>query len=244
MLRPPAELASPTVCRQFRRNIGATKLLHPPLEMHELGYMSMPHVTVRPSVPSEFDDVLPMCVAAFADEAVSAWVEPDPEKRQERIRELFASSLRSAVDAEEIVVAFLPGADPIAASVWADLHGVPPDPELPDDHRPVTRRLAAVLSATGARHPAVPHVYLSSMAALPRRRGLGAGTAILRYGLDRACALGLPVYLEASTPRNRRLYARLGFQDHSEPIHLPDGGPVLQPMWHRAEGPTAEGAHS
>ncbi|GAA4709411.1 Acetyltransferase (GNAT) family protein [Promicromonospora umidemergens] len=209
--------------------------------------MLMSHLTVRPSVPSEFDTVLPMCVAAFADEAVSAWVEPEPERRQERTRDLFASSLRAAVGSGQLVVALLPDGDPVAASVWVDLDGAPrlaDLPDLPDDDGTVSRRLAAVLSATGARHPAVPHVYLSAMAALPRHRGLGAGTAILRYGLGRARELGLPVYLEASTPRNRRLYARHGFQDHSEPIYLPEGGPALQPMWHGAEWPTADGAPS
>lgn len=198
--------------------------------------MPVPHLIVRPSMPSEFDAVLPVCVEAFADEAVSAWVEPEPGLRQERTRELFTSSLRAAVDAGQLLVAFLPGGEAIAASIWADLPGAPPEPELPDDDRTVSRRLADVLSATSARHPDVPHVYLSAMAALPRRRGLGAGAALLRHGLGRAQDLGLPVYLEASTPRNRRLYARHGFQDHGAPIALPDGGPVLQPMWHDVEG--------
>jgi GNAT superfamily N-acetyltransferase len=198
--------------------------------------MSMPHLIVRPSVPSEFTSVLRVCVEAFADEAVSAWVEPDPTRRHEHTRELFESSLRAAVDAGQLLVAFLPGGDPVAASVWADLDGAPPEPELPDGDRAAGRRLADVLSATSARHPDVPHVYLSAMAALPRRRGLGAGTALLRDGLERAQGLGLPVYLEASTPQNRRLYARHGFQDHGEPIPLPDGGPVLQPMWRGVDG--------
>ena len=203
----------------------------------------MPRLTVRPSVPSEFGTVLPVCVEAFADEAVSAWVEPDAERRQEHTRELFEPSLRAAVEAGQLVAAFL-GDDPVAASVWVDLPGAPPDPELPgpelpgpdllEDDRQAARRLAAVLSATGARHPDVPHVYLSAMAALPRRRGLGAGTAILRYGLERARGLSLPVYLEASTPRNRKLYGRHGFEDHGAPIRLPEGGPTLQPMWHGA----------
>lgn len=198
--------------------------------------------TVRPSVPSEFSTVLPVCVEAFADEAVSVWVEPERANRQERTRELFESSLRAAADAGQLVVAFLRTGEPVAASVWAELDAAPPDPELPDDDRPVTRRLAAVLSATGVRHPDVLHVYLSAMATLPRRRGLGAGSAILRYGLDQARELALPVYLEASTPRNHKLYARHGFQDHGEPIHLPENGPVLQPMWHPADVPTAEAA--
>lgn len=208
--------------------------------------MPTPHLIVRPSAPSEFDTVLPVCVEAFADEAVSAWVEPDPVRRQERTQELFGSSLRAAVDAGELLVAFLAGGGPIGASVWTDLRGAPPEPGLPDGVRPASRRLphrlpdrlvsrlAAVRSATGARHPDLPHVYLSAMAVLPHRRGLGAGSALLRHGVEHARVLGLPVYLEASTPRNQRLYARHGFRDHGEPIPLPDGGPVLQPMWREA----------
>jgi GNAT superfamily N-acetyltransferase len=204
--------------------------------------MPLPHLIVRPSVPSELDAVLPVCVEAFADEAVSAWVEPDPERRQQRTRELFESSLRAAVDAGQLIVAFLVGGGPVAASLWADLPGAPPEPGPPENDRPVSDlagRLAVVRSATGARHPDVPHVYLSAMAALPHRRGLGAGSALLRHGLEHARDVGLPVYLEASTPRNRKLYARHGFQDHGEPIPLPDGGPVLQPMWREAHEPTS-----
>src|SRR3546814_2511119 len=61
-------------------------------------------------------------------------------------------------------------------------------------------------------------VCSSDLAALPRRRGLGAGSAMLRHGLDQARELGLPVYLEASTPQNQRLYSRHGFQEHGAPI--------------------------
>nr|MDT0657722.1 GNAT family N-acetyltransferase [Micromonospora sp. DSM 115978] len=92
------------------------------------------------------------------------------------------------------------------------------------------------MSATAARHPHVPHVYLSSMGTLPARRGLGPGSAMLRHGLDRARGLGLPVYLEASTSRNHALYARHGFVDLGPPLPLPEGGPVLRPMWYDANG--------
>ncbi|WP_423464499.1 GNAT family N-acetyltransferase [Promicromonospora sp. MS192] len=202
-----------------------------------------PPLVVRPAAPEEFGRLLPVCVEAFADEAVSAWVEPQPGLRLDRTRELFETSLREAVDAGQLVVAFLPAGDAVAASVWIDLtEGAAEPPPPADDTTPhqttqttrATRRLATVLAATSARHPATPHVYLSAMAALPRRRGLGAGSAMLRHGLDRARRIGLPVYLEASTPRNRRLYLRHGFRDRGEPIHLPDGGPSLQPMWHPA----------
>ncbi|MBN6041871.1 GNAT family N-acetyltransferase [Amycolatopsis sp. 195334CR] len=180
---------------------------------------------VRPAEPSEFDAVLGPCVTAFADEAVSAWVVPDPVLRRERTLELFSTSLREAVEAGRLVVAF-DGAF-VAASIWFPWEGPVPEPDGDD-------RLATVLAATAARHPREPHVYLSSMAALPDRRGSGAGTALLRYGIQRAG--GLPIYLEASTPRNRQLYLRHGFTDHGPPIPLPDNGPELQPMWRSPAG--------
>lgn len=58
-----------------------------------------------------------------------------------------------------------------------------------------------------------------------------AVSAMLTAGLKQARRLRLPVYLEASTSDNRRLYERMGFQDLGEPIQLPDNGPSLQPMW-------------
>lgn len=205
-----------------------------------------PSLAVRTATPAEFDHLLPVCVEAFADEAVSAWVEPVPALRLERTRTLFQDSLRAAVDAGELLVAFLPDGEPVAASLWTDLEsGLPEPPAGPtpthradqriavDQRLAVGQRLAVVLAATGERHPREPHVYLSAMAALPGRRGLGAGSAMLRHGLGRARRLGLPVYLEASTPRNRRLYARHGFRDLGDPIRLPEDGPALQPMWHR-----------
>ncbi|WP_020015141.1 GNAT family N-acetyltransferase [Promicromonospora sukumoe] len=246
-------------------------------------------MTVRPAAPTEFDVVLPVCVEAFADEAMSAWVEPAPERRLERTRELFATSLRSAVDSGHLLVAWTDAGEPVAASIWMVLDGAPTAEELDategfgaaegsrpveglgaavgsgaangagaaDVHdapeadagrtpavdgastsgtdsvlaAPATRRLAAVLTATSARHPDVPHVYLSAMATLPRRRGLGAGSAMLRQGIAMARGRGLPVYLEASTRRNQRLYARHGFRAHGAPLPLPDDGPTLQPMW-------------
>lgn len=171
-----------------------------------------------------------MCLTAFSDEAVTAWVLPEPSSRREHMRVLFGTSLRAAVEAEALVAAFS-GEAPVAASIW-----IPRGPEShasePSEERDgVTRRWGAVHRATEARHPRTPHLYLASMATLPEWRGQGAGAAMLGYGLERAHALGLPVYLEASTPENQRLYRRHGFHEHGEPLLLPNGGPVLQPMW-------------
>ncbi|MDG4830991.1 GNAT family N-acetyltransferase [Solwaraspora sp. WMMD1047] len=199
----------------------------------------MTTLTTRPAHRSESGSLLAICLEAFADEAVTAWVVPDPEARLAGMREMLPASLAAALDAGAVILAVGPDGEAVAASVWIDKQGAPAAPVPPTAGDPVARRLAMVVSATAARHPAVPHVYLSAMGTLPRWRGSGAGTAMLRHGLDRARGLGLPVYLEASTPSNRRLYARHGFSDHGPPVPLPDGGPVLQPMWHGTGTPWA-----
>jgi GNAT superfamily N-acetyltransferase len=75
------------------------------------------------------------------------------------------------------------------------------------------------------------HWYLQQMVVTPAARGRGLGAAMLRHQLDRIDAGGLGAYLEASTPRNQRLYERHGFQTMGEPIMLPERGPSLRPMW-------------
>lgn len=52
----------------------------------------------------------------------------------------------------------------------------------------------------------------------------------MRSRLDRCDAEHAPVYLESSNPANVPYYERFGFEATGE-IPLPDGGPVMWPMW-------------
>lgn len=188
-------------------------------------------LTTRTATTDELDAVTELCVAAFADEAVTAWVLPDPGTRASLVREHLAASLGAVVEVGGLVLAVAPDDGPVGASVWVPRAASPrPGPRVtpPPD---AGARLAVVEAATLARRPAVAHLHLASMGTLPAHRGRGAGAAMLAAGVARARAAGLPVYLEASTPGSRRLYARFGFRDHGEPVALPDGGPVLRPMW-------------
>lgn len=202
--------------------------------------------TAHVADPSELDTVIRVCLEAFADEAVMAWVMPDSEDRHAYMRESFATSLGDAVDIGAVILAVDHAGAAVAASIW-----VPTDapsaipataqhvPDTPQGSRrsdrghvdPVQDRLETVEAATRTRTPQKAHMYLTAMATLPRYRGRGAGTVMLAAGLGGSHARGLPVYLEASTTDNRRLYARWGFEPLGDPIHLPDGGPTLQPMW-------------
>ncbi|MEU0990184.1 GNAT family N-acetyltransferase [Streptomyces sp. NPDC005953] len=192
--------------------------------------MTVPTTTTRLATASELEEVAALCTAAFADEAVMAWVLPDPGTRIQQLHGMFGSSLGGAADAGALMLAVADG-ERIGASIWLPRTGVPQPMELPVGTDPTSLRLRAVQKATDTRCPEGAHLYLQSMAVRPEHRGQGAGSAMLTSGLARAKDMGLPVYLEASTPDNRTLYARHGFRDHGEPIHLSDDGPSLQPMW-------------
>jgi ribosomal protein S18 acetylase RimI-like enzyme len=74
------------------------------------------------------------------------------------------------------------------------------------------------------------HAYLAFLAVHPDHQGRGVGTALLRHRYTELDPAGRHAYLEASSERNARLYARLGFRHVGTPLVLPDG-PPLYPMW-------------
>ena len=80
-----------------------------------------------------------------------------------------------------------------------------------------------------AQHPEEPHWYLPFVGTRPDRQSRGLGSAVMRPVLDACDVAGLPAYLEATSERVARLYARHGFMIAGE-IELPDG-PSLWPMW-------------
>ncbi|PSL06829.1 acetyltransferase (GNAT) family protein [Haloactinopolyspora alba] len=196
-----------------------------------------PRIEARQATTAEADTVVAACLEAFADEAVFTWVLPDPEQRRLRADEFFDVPLRAAIDAGNVLVAVTDDGHVAGASVWLDSNGGDAEPsqtQPPAEDDPVANRLVLVAEATAAAHPRTSHLFLSSMAALPAYRGHGVGTAMLTVALHRADRQARPVYLEASTPRSRDLYARFGFRDHGPAIHLPYDGPTLQPMYRPA----------
>ncbi len=66
----------------------------------------------------------------------------------------------------------------------------------------------------------------------PGARGRGIGGDLLRRGLARADADGLPVYLEATGRRSAALYARFGFEALGSVVW--PGYPEIIGMWRSA----------
>jgi GNAT superfamily N-acetyltransferase len=55
-------------------------------------------------------------------------------------------------------------------------------------------------------------IVFGILATHPARQGLGAGSALMKWGVELADSLGLPSRLEAS-PAGYRLYKKFGFED-------------------------------
>jgi GNAT superfamily N-acetyltransferase len=168
---------------------------------------------------------------AFGDDPMMRWFFPDDTTRTEALGRYFGTLFTRQYGLHGVCERT--GA---AASFWVSPEGR--DKAVPDaetiaelteilgDRAPLFRD--AVMEA--AKHsPQEPHWYLAVIGADPAAQGRGHGSALLRSGLAKADAAGLPVYLESSKPDNLPVYQHFGFQTLGE-LQLPGGGPTLWAM--------------
>ncbi|WP_017627529.1 GNAT family N-acetyltransferase [Nocardiopsis chromatogenes] len=196
-----------------------------------------PQVRVRPADHDDIGAIARTLARAFSDDPYSAWLFPDPADRLERSIRLYA--LESGFDYVPQGLAEVAVADGrvVGAATWrgpwsrgtsplALLRGAPHFIGLFGARR--TGEILAAYQKIAAHGPRRPHWYLAELAADPDARGTGAGTALLRSGLARADADGVPVYLESSKKENTGFYERFGFVSTGE-IDVP-GVPPLYGM--------------
>ncbi|SDD51139.1 Acetyltransferase (GNAT) family protein [Mycolicibacterium neoaurum] len=193
---------------------------------------------VRPAARSDVDALCRVLGRAFFDDPVMAWMLPDPQARRRKLHKLFAGLTRHHHLARGGVE--IAGAESgiAAAALWD-----PPDqwrhtpaeelraaPSMLLTFGKAVRRGMQVSELMKRSHPNEPHWYLAVIGSDPQVRGDGFGHALMRSRLDRCDAEFAPAYLESSNPDNIGYYQRFGFEVTGE-ITLPDGGPVMYPMW-------------
>jgi GNAT superfamily N-acetyltransferase len=197
--------------------------------------MSASPLQARPSTSTDRSRVATVLAAAFADDPVVAYlVPPGVPRREERLARFFALELPRS---ERLGGSWM-SADATGAAIW-----YPPGTWRPSTWE-MLRQTPAALRVFGRgiglasraqsvmqeRHPRQPHWYLYYLGTEPDQQGIGIGAAVMRPVLDLCDSHRLPAYLEASSPRNRALYQRHGF-DELERLVLPENGPTLYPMW-------------
>ncbi|MFC0453329.1 hypothetical protein [Rhodococcus jostii] len=204
--------------------------------------MTLPDISTTDPVVTgspDLDAVVATLVAAFRDDPIIEWaIPPTTLGRDYHLAAFFASTTEFLLNHGGVVAA---PEDYSAVLVWSP----PGEPAVSDaENQAFVDRLAASTGACGARvralmealdahHPAdlPPHCHVMFAAVRPESRGTGVRASLT--GALRAMRLhdGVGVYAEASSPRNLRLWERLGGRRVGAEIALPEGGPSLYPIF-------------
>lgn len=187
---------------------------------------------VRPATTEDADEMARILSAAFLQDPVWGPLFPDPARRDAQTRVYWRFMVDEALRHPESLVLEGESGALRAVSVW-----LPPgaDEVAADAHDAYEAMVAGLLGPEaapamlrsgelfGAARPTEPHAYLTLLAVAPEARGGGFGMALLRAGLDRFDAGGVPTYLESSNPANDARYERLGYAPYAV-VPLDDGG--------------------
>ena len=194
----------------------------------------MTDLVARPADAADLDGVVATLTAAFHDDPMMAWAFPDPAVRPRRLAtlwRLFAGELYlpggdcTTLPGHDAVALWYRAGSPDREEFWAE-HGARFDADMEGD----LDRLALVGAAMAQHHPHDDdHWYLLAIGVRPELQGRGLGGVLLAHTLAQLDERGDAAYLEATSPRSRRLYERFGFEATGEVS--PEGGPPIWPMW-------------
>jgi GNAT superfamily N-acetyltransferase len=190
------------------------------------------HHLVRRSTYADLTPMATVLAAAFHDDPVVSWLVPDEDRRRADLAGMMRVFAARFQPFDENCI----NETATGAAVWLP-PGATFTPE--EDARFETAFVAAAgedLERAGMltetmdeAHPADPHHYLMLLGVTPDHQGSGVGSALLRSILDIADAAREPAYLEATSPWNRALYERHGFEVTRE-LRCADC-PPLWAMW-------------
>lgn len=186
--------------------------------------------TVRKAADADVGRLADTLAAAFFTDPVMSWCYPDADQRSAILPAAFRLILEAARPHGGVETV----ADEIAGAIW-----IPPAAEIDEEQLavdlgrvsgPYAERVFTLLELLDAHHPQhEPHQYLFVLGTRPGWQSRGIGSALLRSVLADCDSDGVPAYLEATSERNRQLYARHRF-DVTDVVTLPDGPPLWY-MW-------------
>lgn len=201
-------------------------------------------IAVRKARPVDRPALATTMAEAFLGDPVFRWCTPDDRRRRRLLPAFFALAAQAFAAHDETwctgdtLEDGTAGDDVVGAAIWAPA-GVEPMSDADGEAfaarctelaGPDAGRWSDVIALLDDNHPHhADHDYLWLLAVRPARQGHGHGGALLRAVLDRADRDGTPAYLEATSPDNRRLYQRHGFEVVGELAVA--GSPPLWPMW-------------
>jgi ribosomal protein S18 acetylase RimI-like enzyme len=165
------------------------------------------------SPTTDEDRAIATLTMAFADDAVTRWVLRDPLLYLTYWPPLvkafggaaFAGGTADSIDDSSGIALWLaPGVAGDDEAMGALAAEAIPEAEQEE--------VFAFMGQMAEFHPPEPHWYLPLIGVDVTKQGRGYGSALLVHALARCDEDHLPAYLEASSPRNKALYERHGFE--------------------------------
>ena len=197
---------------------------------------------VRTANLADLDTVTTVLAAAFFDGDLAPWLVAPASDRHDVYPQYFGLLAEHALRHGLVEVT----GDGLGVAIWheypGDDRGITPiddyDYRLRKATSPYTLRFIELDQAMAAHHPTGrAHFYLALLAVHPDRQGHGYGTGLLTHRHAALDTLGRPAYLEATSKRNRDLYAWHGYRP-LKPYRPGTGAPRLYPMWRDPQPPT------
>jgi len=164
---------------------------------------------VRTASEEELSQVAETLAAAFVDDPVFCWCDPEAGRRRAILPSLFEVLVAEHLSHGGVLTT--DGA--LAAAVWVP-PGVEEDESLMAELIAISGddapRLVRISELMAERHPQEPHHYLFLLGTRPEWQSRGIGSALMRPVLEGCDRDGVPADLEATSERNRGLYERHG----------------------------------
>jgi len=164
--------------------------------------------------------------AAFADDPLCVYTQPDVHARLDQFAWFFAQLVRDGV-AHGGAYCHSSLGRPDGVAVWQLPEAEDPTPDLEELEQhfggEAYERFIAYRHFERVRSQCMagrPHWYLSALGVRPGSQGQGIGGALLEPGLRNADQDDLPCYLETFVAENVRFYEHRGFELLAAGLHL------------------------
>ena len=179
--------------------------------------------------PARLEEYATLFARTFADDAMIMWPFP-PDAVEERAKANWLAFGKDSIEAGWIrevtpalgIASWVP---PAEADRFVEV-----EERSRDAIRPLTdddgARYARLWDWIDGHLPDEPHWFLDHIAVLPERQGEGIGSALIRWGLERAAEDGTCAFLETGRERNVGLYEHFGFRV-AYAGEVSEGGPTV-----------------
>lgn len=163
---------------------------------------------------NEQDRAIAVLTTAFSSDPILRWVFPDAQRYLTDFPRLVGAYAGAAFEnktahcADEfsgIALWLAPGVSPGEEAIGALL-----DERIQDERK---QEAFGFLEQMAPFHPTDAHWYLPLIGVDPSQQGLGYGSALLSHALATCDQQRSLAYLEATSPRNKALYGRHGFEE-------------------------------